>query len=583
MTVQPVDRFVILIRERTGNVVPPARRGFLTEVLERRSRAVGAASPHAYLDRLEGRGPDADAEWAALVPLVTIKESYFFRAPQQFAALERHLLPLLVAARQEGRRLRAWSVACARGEEPGTLAILFAESELLRGWDWEIVGTDVDGEALETARRGLYGERAVAHVPPAQLGRWFEPRGKLYELAPALRERISYRSLNLAHPPYDLLRESPGRTFDVVLLRNVLIYFRRPLQRRVVAAVADALAPNGALFLGASETLWQIQDRLAPHDLGNCFCYLHRDPDEPQEPLRRLAARLGPGSHAGRGPRPAAAEDESLTFGLRWSSREAAAEGDAGDAAAHAGDTAARGPVDVPWLDPRPRRYRIGAEEAATTDPAGDKAAAEEEGSAGAAGRSGSEAATATRGTNPADAGGEAGATADPPASGGERTAGAAEIPLADLLAAQADDDASHIHAGPCGIQERLVQVARRLADNRLDEARRELEEVLEADPSEAAAHALDGFLHDLRGEMDDAISSYRAALYLDPALYQVRLLLADNMNRQGLRQRAEHEYRQVLAALSAGRDRVLPPFEVLPVPDRDGARRRCRRALGRR
>jgi len=76
------------------------------------------------------------------------------------------------------------------------------------------------------------------------------------------------------------------------------------------------------------------------------------------------------------------------------------------------------------------------------------------------------------------------------------------------------------------------------------------------------------------------AIQSYRAALYLDPALYQVRLLLADCMNRHGWGRRAEHEYREVLAALESGRDRLLVPFEALPVPDRDGALRRCRRAL---
>lgn len=504
MTVQPVDRFVALIREHTGNVVPPARRGFLNEVLGRRAGA-RELSPDAYLDALlGGLLPD---EWARLVPLVTIKESYFFRAPQQFAALGRQLLPVLARARAGERRLRVWSAACARGEEPGTLAILFAESELLRGWDWEIVGTDVDEEALEAARRGIYGERAVSHVPPAQLERWFRPRAsQLFELEPSLLARITYRRLNLAHPPYDLLRESPGVSFDLVFLRNVLIYFRRPLQRRVVTTVAEALAPDGALFLGASETLWQIQQRLAAYDLGNCFCYRHRRRDEPWEALKRLAPEI-----------------------------EARPE-----------EAAPRRAVDVAWLSPRPWRIEIGERASDGLDGAPERAPEQ---------------------------------PATPPSPAVPEPAPS----LAEALEADEDDDAARFHAQPCGTQERLLEVARLLAGDDVASAAERLEAVLEADPSEAAAHALDGFLRDLRGDADDAIQSYRAALYLDPALYQVRLLLADAMNRRGWRERAEHEYREVLASLRAGRDRVLVPFEALPVPDREGAEKRCRRALGGR
>ena len=558
MTVTAVERFVALIRDRTGNVVPPARRSFLAEVLERRTRAAEAPSADAYVDRLADG--TLEREWDALVPLVTIKESYFFRAPQQFAAIGNRLLPQLVRARSAERRLRVWSAACARGEEPGTLAILFAESPLLRGWEWEIVASDVDEEALETARRGLYGERAVAHVPPAQLARWFRPRGKVYELAPALRERIAYRSLNLARPPYDLLRD--GRSFDLVLLRNVLIYFRRPLQRRVVATVAEALASDGTLFLGASETLWQIQERLAAYDLGNCFCYRHRQPGEPQEALKRLPDDF-----------------------------ETAAAGDR-DGGAPAEPR--RDPIDVPWLDPRPAAARLDPGPSTGSGLVGDGRQGHRAGPPAGPRATRSPPSPATdRPSRPTHRPALSRPThrsalsrpphrLSPEPVEGRGPLAPPEPPLTDALAAQADDDASHLHAQPCGIQERLLRVARLLSDSLLDDAARELERVLEADPSEAAAHALDGFLHDLRSEADAAIQAYRAALYLDPALYQVRLLLADCMGRRGWRQRAEHEYREVLTALAAGRDRLLVPFEVLPVPDRTGAERRCRRALGR-
>jgi Tfp pilus assembly protein PilF len=103
---------------------------------------------------------------------------------------------------------------------------------------------------------------------------------------------------------------------------------------------------------------------------------------------------------------------------------------------------------------------------------------------------------------------------------------------------------------------------------------------VLASEPSEPAAQALDGFLHDLLGEAEAAITSYRAALYLDPALYQVRLLLADLLGRRGQRERAAHQYREVLSALAAGRGRTLVALEELPLPDPGGAERRCRLAL---
>ena len=100
-------------------------------------------------------------------------------------------------------------------------------------------------------------------------------------------------------------------------------------------------------------------------------------------------------------------------------------------------------------------------------------------------------------------------------------------------------------------------------------------------DPSEPSVHALEGFLHDLMGRTDAAVTSYRAALYLEPALFQVRILLADCLLRLGNRDRAEHHYREVLSHLAGGRERSLPDFADLPFPDRTRAQRRCRQVLG--
>lgn len=450
----PLQRLVGLIRDRTGNVIPPSRQPFLEEVAQRRAEGKGLHRIEDYVRALEAES--LPGEWSHLIPLVTIKESYFFRAPQQWEVIRKQVLPELLQARGQGRPLRIWSAACARGEEPATLAMILAEEKSLSHVGWSILATDVDEEALAGARLGLYGDRAVGQVPPDLLDRYFSRRGKLYELSAELRSRITYQQLNLAHPPFAI----PLPEIDLVLLRNVLIYFRRPLQRRVVQQIGQHLARDGYLFLGASETLWQVQEELEAVDLGSCFCYRHRrGTAAPAPPLRAL-------------PQPAPPE-----------------------------------PAPRPRPEPVPVPIR-------------------------------------------------------------RQEAPASPEPKAPVLQ-------------PLGVQERLLEAARLLAGNRIEEAGRVIEQVLAVDPSEPAAHALDGFLHDVTGRPDDAVASYRAALYLDPELYQVRVLLADCLLRLGNRDRAEHHYREVLAHLGNGRERNLVVFGELPFPDRTRAQRRCRQVLG--
>ena len=467
-----VAQLAALVTESTGNLVPPPRLGFLAEVAQRRAQALGLATIGDYVRALTAG--ELPREWQSLVPLITVKESYFFRAPQQFEAIERQLLPRLLRARAGSRRLRIWSAACARGEEPATLAMLLADLPALAGWEWSILATDLDEEALAGARRGLYGERAVTPVPPTLLARWFSRRGKLFELAPELRSRIDYRTLNLAQPPFAL----PADEYDLILLRNVLIYFGRPLQSWVMAHVTQLLSRRGALLLGASETLWQIQDELEAVDLGACYCYRHR---------RARAVAV-----------PAAPESDSRA-------QAPAAGGPAPRAAA-------------------PRRTAPAVTASAVAAPSAASSAA----------------------------------------STASAAAGDAAAPL------------------PRNALEILLAAAQELAANRPDAARRALDEALAADPSEPAGHLLDGFLHDLGGRTEEAAASYRAALYLDPSLFQARLLLADCLLRLDQRGRAEHQYREILAALEAGRERPVALFDVLPLPDRERALRRCRQALQR-
>jgi chemotaxis protein methyltransferase CheR len=277
-----------LIEEASGNVVPPGHLRFLRELAARRAHSRGIADVPSYVSAL-ARGA-LEGEWSRLLPLVTINESYFFRTPQHFHALQDVVLPRLLTARHGARRLAVWSAGCARGEEPGTIAIVLQEHEGLSGWDWRILATDVDEAALSDARRGAYSRRAVQHVPPQLLARYFSPRPDGGTLSAALHERIDYRFENLVHE----VEDPPRRVFDIIFLRNVLIYFRFESQRRVVERIARTLAPDGVLFLGPAETLWQLSDAFEPEDLGDCYCYHLRSVNRAGERRGRAAAGPAP-------------------------------------------------------------------------------------------------------------------------------------------------------------------------------------------------------------------------------------------------------------------------------------------------
>ena len=460
--IRAVLELAALVRRETGNELPEGRLPFLREAAERRCRVTGHADLAGYVQALaEGELP---GEWETLATLLTIKESTFFRVPLQWDRIRDVLLPELVLARSGTRRLRCWSAACAAGEEPATLALVLGESPLLAGWDWRILATDLDPEALAHARRGIYGERAVAGVPAKMLAASFTRQGPLYEIDARLRARIDYRQMNLSRLPYRL--EEPA--FDLILLRNVLIYFRQQLQADVVAEAARRLARPGALFLGGSETLWRVQETLRAVDLGGCFCY--RLPDE--------EATAGQGrAGAGRSRVPA---------------RSAARAADAAETAAAT-------------ASPAPRTARSAS------------------------------AASASSAARPA-----------------------AEAPLVPTPPTP---------PGVPSTAERLLAAIGHLESDRVEAAGREVELALSGDPADPAAHVLAGLVHDLAGRADAAADAFRAALYLEPELPQVRFRLASCLRRAGKGELALRQIRDVVATLERGGGRHLPLLDGRLLP----------------
>lgn len=474
-----------LIEQNAGNVVPETHYPFLDRILLTRMRAVGLETRRDYVEALrEGR---LEEEWAQLLPQITIKESYLFRTPQHFAAVET-LLPGLLEKRAGERRLDFWSAGCAHGEEAATLAVVLAEQRALQGWDWRIVATDVDETALAVARRSTFAGRAMARVPPPLVERWFVARGPGYQLHPELRARIEFRTVNLVHEPYPFGEHS----FALIFLRNVLIYFRPELQRQVVTSVVRRLAADGVLFVGPSESLWQLELPLAPVEHDGCFGYVRATVANPPHrrgdrvvPRNETAAPAGAAASGGRDRLPSSGERVSA-------------------ATAAAGTRAKPAPTGLPAAPAGVTQVPV-----ASDPPNGARA--------------------------PAAAVGEAAPLA---------LAVVAALGRGDLAAATA-----------------AVVAA------------------LAVEPTSAVLRGLEGLALDLGGDGEGALRAYRAALFLEPQLFQVRLVCADLSRRSGDAAAAHRHYREALRTLQGAGGVELPGTGSL-WPDRLGAERRCEAAL---
>jgi chemotaxis protein methyltransferase CheR len=247
-----------------------SRRAALSAIVRERVGASGAPDVAAYLDLVSG--PGGATERQELLDAVTIQETHFFRNLPQIDALRRAVLPeLLERARAQKRPLTVWSAGCSTGEEPYTLAMvlldLMAESGAV---PVRVVGTDVSASALEVARRGVYTGRTVQLAEPASAGRWFDPLADgTSAVRPDVRSLVDFRLQNLIA---DAAPFGPGQV-DLVVCRNVTIYFARETTRSLVERFHRAMSPGGYLLLGHAETLWQVSDAFSLVPVEEAFVY----------------------------------------------------------------------------------------------------------------------------------------------------------------------------------------------------------------------------------------------------------------------------------------------------------------------
>ncbi|GEM_PF-1063613 len=238
-----MDRILTLLRERRGTTFEQYRAGTLTRRMRKRMPIVGATTLAGYLQHIEGNPAELDSLFDAL--LINVTE--FFRDPDAWDALQRTIVPELKARMEENDELRVWSVGCASGEEPYSIAMLLAESLDPAQWSRvKIFATDADEPALNEARAARYDPARMSHVSPQRLSRFFTPVGARYEIVKSIRQMVIFGR-------HDLTKDPPIGRLDLVVCRNVLIYFDVPLQRRIASTLQYSLRPGGFLFLGKSE------------------------------------------------------------------------------------------------------------------------------------------------------------------------------------------------------------------------------------------------------------------------------------------------------------------------------------------
>ena len=267
LSADDLQRLSDFLYRHTGMLFGQAKRYYIERRVADRMAAVGASSFGTYFGVLRGEAREREA----LINAFTVNETYFYREEHQLTCLGRDLLPDLIGGRRPGDKIRIWSAPCSTGEEAYSIAIWLLENwRMVDAYNVEIVGSDIDTRALEDARAGLYGERALARLPQALKAAYFEPAKRHYwQLIDDLRESVSFTHANLV----DGAGLQAQGVFDVIFCRNVLIYFDDA--SRLVAAnnLYDRLAPGGYLCLGHTESMNRISERFAVRRFDDAVVY----------------------------------------------------------------------------------------------------------------------------------------------------------------------------------------------------------------------------------------------------------------------------------------------------------------------
>jgi chemotaxis protein methyltransferase CheR len=255
---EELQRLCDFLYRRTGMSYGEGKRYYVERRVAQRIARSGAADFAGYMALLRASPDEAEQ----LVNSFTVNETYFLREAHQLSALSRDILPEIVSRRGPGDLVRIWSVPCSTGEEPYSVAIWLLENwAMVDAYNIEIVGSDIDTAAIVAALEGDYGERALSRMPAELVARYFGPvQDGRRRIIQDLRESVRFSAANLV----DAGSMAAQGRFDVILCRNVLIYFDEASRADAARNLFSALVPGGFLLLGHTEAMARISDRFVP-------------------------------------------------------------------------------------------------------------------------------------------------------------------------------------------------------------------------------------------------------------------------------------------------------------------------------
>lgn len=260
-----------LVRAKSGIELPPIRRSEIERLIRKVLTETGLDDPRALHRRFSAA--ENNYEFEEFVGALTIGETYFFRNRPQITALQKTVFPQVIEQRRQLRSLRVWSAGCATGEEPYSIAILLERLlHDLDAWRVSILGTDVSRAALKKATAGIYGPWSFRNVDPEVKQRYFTEANGVFEIEARIRDRVTFGYLNLVEDPYPALATNTY-SMDVILCRNVLIYFNDETRSRIVARFHDALVDGGWLIVGHAEPSRDLFSAYETHNFPGATLY----------------------------------------------------------------------------------------------------------------------------------------------------------------------------------------------------------------------------------------------------------------------------------------------------------------------
>lgn len=280
-----------LVRREAAIVLTPGKEYLVEARLTELARAAGASDVSDYVSILRTKG--TPAQRMAVVEALTTNETSWFRDGAPFDVLRSTVVPQLLAAPGRRSRLNIWSAACSSGQEAYTIAMIMADHALPRGVTADILGTDISQEMLDRTASGSYSQLEIGRgLPAPMMVKHFKRAGTQWQVSDQLRSMVRVRKLNLAAP------FPPLPLFDIVFLRNVLIYFDAATKRSILQRVRRVLNPDGYLFLGGAETTLGIDDGWTRETIGRFT--LHRPAGATPAGISPVVSRAVPPANEAR-------------------------------------------------------------------------------------------------------------------------------------------------------------------------------------------------------------------------------------------------------------------------------------------